>query len=107
MKVNQFKILIKQAVKEAFQEEIKGLLLEALSSKNTQEVYKPSPPQVKTTLREQYLGMVEGDQMNFNTENTQVGYRPINPSLTMGDGAALPPGEVDLSQITSLMNPKR
>ena len=114
MRVSQLKTLIKETVREVFQEEIKDLLMEALTSKtNTtpiQESITPTPPspQMRNSLRQQYSQMMDAE-MNFNTQNTPVTptYRPINPQMTMGEGAGLPPGEVNLDQITNLMNPNK
>ena len=116
MRVSQLKTLIKETVREVFQEEIKDLLMEALTSKTLpaspppiQEAVAPAPPspQMRNSLRQQYSQMMNGE-MNFNTQNTPVtpAYRPINPQMTMGEGAGLPPGEVNLDQIAGIMNSK-
>ena len=114
MRVSQLKTLIKETVREVFQEEIKDLLMEALTSKTLpaspppiQEAVAPSPPtpQMKSSLRDQYSQMMNGG-MNFNTETTPA-YRPISPQMAIGEGSPLPPGEVNLNQIANIMNPKK
>ena len=114
MRVSQLKTLIKETVREVFQEEIKDLLMEALTSKTLsaspppiQEATAPTPPpsQMKDSLRQQYSQMMNGG-MNFNTENTPT-YRPISPQMTVGEGSSLPPGEVNLNQIENIMNPNK
>ena len=114
MRVSQLKTLIKETVREVFQEEIKDLLMEALTSKTLpaspppiQEAASPSPPtpQMKSSLRDQYTQMMNGE-MNFNTETTPA-YRPISPQMAIGEGSPLPPGEVNLNQIANIMNPNK
>ncbi|WP_286984181.1 hypothetical protein [Haliea sp.] len=117
MRVSQLKTLIKETVREVFQEEIKGLLMEALTSKTLpappppiQEAVAPPPPppQMRDSFRQQYAQMMNGE-MNFNTQNTptQPAYRPVSPQMTMGENASLPPGEVNLDQIAGIMTPKK
>ena len=121
MRVSQLKTLIKETVREVFQEEIKGLLMEALTSKTLpstshpiQEAVSPTPPppppspQMRDSFRQQYSQMMNGE-MNLNTQNTQAqpAYRPISPQMTMGDNGSLPPGEVNLDQIAGIMTPKK
>ena len=117
MKSTELKKMIKDAVKEAIQEELKDILLEAVRAPKgsvavMQESVKPEPPysgaptqpsmtaEQKRNLYEQALGETT---MNFNSSNAQsfkpqAGYDAANGTL--------PPGEVDMSMIAGLMNKK-
>ncbi len=115
MKSTELKKMIKDAVKEAIQEELKDILLEAVRAPKgsvavMQESVKPEPPysgvptqpsmtaEQKRNLYEQALGETT---MNFNSSQAQTfrpqaGYDPANGTL--------PQGEVDMSMIAGLMN---
>lgn len=115
MKSTELKKMIKDAVKEAIQEELKDILLEAVRAPKgsvavMQESVKPEPPysgvptqpsmtaEQKRNLYEQALGETT---MNFNSSNVQsfqpqAGYDAANGTL--------PTGEVDMSMIAGLMN---
>lgn len=115
MKSTELKKMIKDAVKEAIQEELKDILLEAVRSPKgsvavVQESIKPEPPtsgvptqptmtaEQKRSLYEQALGETT---MNFNSSNVQS-FRP-QAGYDAANGT-LPPGEVDMSMIAGLMN---
>jgi len=118
MKSTELKKLIKGAVKEAIQEEIKDILLEAVRSPKTPSVAVmqesvtktapsngvPNQPSMtaaqKKSLYEQALN---DTTMNFNSSNVQsfqpqAGYDAANGTL--------PSGEVDMGMIAGLMNKK-
>jgi len=114
MKSTELKKMIKDAVKEAIQEELKDILLEAVrASKGSvavvQESINPRPPysgvptqpsmtaDQKRALYEQALGETT---MNFNSSNVQT-FRP-QAGYDAANGT-LPSGEVDMSQIMGLM----
>lgn len=114
MKLEILKKLIKESVREAIKEEIKDILMEAIrtsrSSINEQQSYQnyPSPaPKISTEdLRSKYEGMMDmpfsrgtSDTLEFNTGNI---YRPMSPAS--GIEGSLPPGDVDMSQISKLLN---
>ena len=116
MKTNILKSLIKEAVREVFQEEMKSIIMEAIKSPNTKNVVKenittPSTPSVnpkqayKNILSEMGLG---GDTMSFNSSDvskfsSSPTYNPP-PTSTLGEGSKLPDGEVNLDQIMGLLN---
>lgn len=118
MKSTELKKLIKGAVKEAIQEEIKDILLEAVRSPKTpsvavvQESVKPESPTTgvptqpsmtaaqKKSLYEQALN---DTTMNFNSSNVQS-FQP-QPGYDAANGT-LPSGEVNMSMIAGLMNKK-
>ena len=115
MKSTELKKMIKDAVKEAIQEELKDILLEAVRAPKgsvavVQESVKPEPPysgvptqpsmtaEQKRSLYEQALGETT---MNFNSSNVQsfqpqAGYDAANGTL--------PSGDVDMGMIAGLMN---
>lgn len=115
MKSTELKKMIKDAVKEAIQEELKDILLEAVRAPKgsvavVQESIKPEPPTTgvptqpsmtadqKRSLYEQALGETT---MNFNSSNVQS-FRP-QAGYDAANGT-LPSGEVDMSMIAGLMN---
>ena len=115
MKSTELKKMIKDAVKEAIQEELKDILLEAVRAPKgsvavVQESIKPEPPtsgvstqstmtaEQKRSLYEQALGETT---INFNSSNVQS-FRP-QAGYDAANGT-LPPGEVDMSMIAGLMN---
>jgi hypothetical protein len=118
MKQNEFKKMIKEAVREVFQEEIKNILLEAVRSSKTviNENANPIPyttkpneitsttPDIKRNLR----AMIGGEFdtiVSVNSSHAQPLYTPP-PVNTTGDGSSLPPGEVSLNQIMGIMSNK-
>ena len=127
MDTKLFKKLIKEAVKEAIQEEMKDILLEAVRAPKAviqesyatpvQTVPSPSTPTPNINAREKYRellgGMMEARNGNISMGSNdalsfrqQPGYRPPSSANTTGEGSSLPPGEVNLDQIMSLINKK-
>ena len=107
MKVGDFKKIIKEAVKEVFQEEMKEILLESIRSSKTRVVEhtQQMQPSLSETSKQAYRDLM-GSMFNPNggqnfTTNTMA-YTPP-PISTVGEGTALPPGEVNLDQIMGLM----
>lgn len=121
MKVSDFKKMIKEAVKEVFQEEMREILVEAVKSPKMPvgvggygSVTEPRVTTGTTTLseasRQAFRDMMGGnfspnrqDTFTFDTSNIQPAYTPP-PISTTGEGSALPAGEVNLDQIMGLMN---
>jgi hypothetical protein len=124
MKPTEFKKLIKEAVREAIQEELKDILLEAV--KSPKQVYAApitetimhSNPTVGTGMsqvtntptsmspeqrRAMYEGMLGETAMSFNSNNAQT-FRP-NPGGDSINGQ-LAGGDVSMDQIMSLMSNK-
>ena len=125
MKPSELKSFIKEAVREAIQEELKDILLEAVRAPKLpiQETYQMSPVAVDTTapqlpqksstekraLMESIMGdMRRGqDTLNFTTQNIAANTLQITPGMnTSGDGSKLPEGNVGLDMIMGLMNKK-
>ena len=125
MKPSELKSFIKEAVREAIQEELKDILLEAVRAPKLpiQETYQMSPVAVDTTapqlpqksstekraLMESIMGdMRRGqDTLNFTTQNIAANTLQITPGMnTSGDGSKLPEGNVGLDMIMDLMGKK-
>lgn len=114
MKAGDFKKMIKEAVREVFQEEMREILIEAVRSPKIPVAagYGPVTETRTTTLSESskqaYRDMMKG---MFNADSTtpltttQItpSYNPP-PISTVGEGSSLPMGEVNLDQIMGLMN---
>jgi len=120
MKQNEFKKMIKEAVREVFQEEMKEILLEAVRSPKTMvqesyhsspsvgnpNLYQPSTSAIPHDLKRNLRSMIGGEfetVISANSSHAQPAYTPP-PVNTIGDGSSLPPGEVNLDQILNLMN---
>lgn len=111
MKQNALKSLIKQAVREAIQEELKDILLEAVRSpkQTVVEHIQPSsqkivegPAMSSKEKRAAYQNILSDMQAQFTSQNVP---QPFNPQGAM-PGGDLPSGEVNMDQIMGLMNSK-
>jgi hypothetical protein len=121
MKPSEFKTLIKEAVREAFQEELKEILLEAVKapkgtpvgiggygtvteSKDTYaQPHLNNPKQLSPSeRRNMFAGMIE-EMQNGGVANTayQGTVNPLQPVDTIN--GALPEGQVGLDMIMNLM----
>ena len=119
MKPSEFKKLIKESVREAIQEELKDILLEAIKSNKQPitESYQPDtrtlnfntnsiPHQISSTPKINHkqaymdiLGeMSHGPKSGFDGE-----FKVNGPMNTMSEGSALPEGQVGLDQIMGLI----
>jgi hypothetical protein len=117
MKPSEFKKLIKEAVREAIQEELKDILLEAVKgnkqpitesyqedtrtlSFNTNAIKHQAQPSVNT--KQAYMDilgeMAQGPKSSFEGE-----FRVNGPVNTMSEGSALPEGQLGLDQIMGLI----
>ena len=113
MKTNDFKILIKQAVKEAIQEELKDILLEAIRSPKTiiTETLKDNyaqphieqPKKLTPTERQAMFGGILGEMQMGGTATSQYAGN-FQPNSVDPVNGALPEGNVGLDQIMALMN---
>ena len=122
MKPSEFKTLIKEAVREAFQEELKDILLEAVrapkgtavgnggygtvtESKSTYAQPHIEQPKQLSPMerRNMFAGMIE-EMQNGGVANTAYqGTINTNQPVDTINGA-LPEGQVGLDMIMSLMN---
>ena len=116
MKVNQLKTIIKQAVKEAIQEEMKDILLEAIKTpktsiqENTPVQQKPIGKKSKKEIRENYMsvlnGMIPGANGTLSATSADVPMQVNGPVDTTSANGSLPEGNVSMNQIMGLMNSK-
>ena len=122
MKPSEFKTLIKEAVREAFQEELKEILLEAVKvpkgvtvgnggygtvteSKGTYaQPHINQPKQLTPTERRNMFSNIMEDIQHGGVASTAY-QGTINPSGPVDTiNGALPEGQVGLDQIMNLMN---
>jgi hypothetical protein len=125
MKPSELKSFIKEAVREAIQEELKDILLEAVRAPKLpiQETYQMSPvavdtatpqlPQKSPTEKRAMMESIMGDMrrgqdtLNFTTQNLAANTLQVTPGMnTTGDGTKLPEGNVGLDMIMGLMGKK-
>ena len=132
MKTAELKNIIKEAVREAIQEELKDILLEAVRAPKLpiQETYQMnnllqpmtvdtttqvtnSTPQKSATEKRAMMESIMGDMrrgqdtLNFTTQNIAANTLQITPGMnTSGDGSKLPEGNVGLDMIMGLMGKK-
>jgi hypothetical protein len=113
MKLSQLKLIVKEAVKEAIQEEMKDILLEAVRvpKANIQEtvVQKPLPKADKAQLRENMMnvlgGMMPGADGTLKANSSNIPLQVTTTDTTSPNGK-LPDGEVSMDQIMGLMQVK-
>ncbi len=126
MKVSQLKTIVKEAVKEAIQEEMKDILLEAVKSPK-QTIYEnrmgtpttdvaspiPSPTNPVATktreeIRENYMnvlgGMMPGKDGTLSATTNNIPLQVSGKMDTTSPNGALPQGNVSMDQIMGLMN---
>ena len=111
MKTTDFKKLIKEAVREVIQEELKDILLEALKSPKQviRESYTPpsvpsqpayTPPSID--FRSKYAEVLGETALSFTSQDVQP-FRPQGSDTVNGN---LGPGELGMDQIMGLLNTK-
>ena len=116
MKTTELKNLIKEAVREAIQEELKDILLEAVRAPKTivQESLRDTyaqphiekPKQLTAAERQAMFGGILEEMQHGNPATTAYAgnFNPTGPVDNVN--GALPEGSVGLDQIMSLMNGK-
>tara|TARA_R110002051_G_scaffold256921_1_gene315961 strand:- start:510 stop:848 length:339 start_codon:yes stop_codon:yes gene_type:complete len=112
MKSSTLKILIKEAVREAIQEELKDILLEAIRSPKQTIMETPQPTQPQPIVEgpslssadkaEAYKNIMGDIQSQYTSQDVAPKF---NPSGAV-PGGDLPQGNVDMSQIMGLMSSK-
>ena len=110
MKATELKKFIKEAVREAIQEELKDILLEAVKNPKpviVHESYTPAPtttpsiPSITMDKRQAYMDILGETALSFTSQdvsrfNPGINADPINGSL--------PEGELGMDQIMNLMS---
>jgi hypothetical protein len=111
MKATELKKFIKEAVREAIQEELKDILLEAVRSPKqvVRESYTPSSTQNPPTftqptmdLRSKYADVLGETALSFTSQDIQQPFRPQGDPINGNLGT----GELGMDQIMSLLNTK-
>lgn len=108
MKIEALKKILKETVREVFQEEIKDLLMEAMKS-NKPTISESTPSSVTPTdrkaIRESYMNVLGDMQKQFTTQNIPSN-QPLQVSSvdTTSAQGKLPEGNVSMDQIMGLMN---
>ena len=111
MKIDGLKKLIKEAVRDAIQEELKDILLEAVRTPKTivkesiQTIDTPKPTFTQPTMdaRKAYSDIMNETMMSFTSQDAQVPFRPQVSDPVNGN---LGNGEVGMDQIMNLLNSK-
>jgi hypothetical protein len=111
MKTDGLKKIIKEAVREAIQEELKGILLEAVrtpkqvvresytpSTQTSQPAYAPPPIDFKS----KYAEVLGETAMSFTSQDAV----PFRPQVSDPVNGNLGSGEVGMDQIMNLLNNK-
>ena len=112
MKVNELKKIIKTAVKEAIQEEMREILLEAVKAPKvvTETVSQPKvnalPKKSREELRESYKNILGETAASFNTSKIEKPLQVGGSMDTVSPNGQLPEGNVSMDQIMGLMNSK-
>jgi hypothetical protein len=120
MKTTELKKLIKGAVKEAIQEELKDILLEAVRAPRiggtaapsqvmestimappTTNVAQPVNPMTGEQRRESYKNILNNTSGTHTTDNIQGQFQP-QANFDSSNGS-LPAGDVGMDQIMSMM----
>jgi hypothetical protein len=111
MKSTDFKKIIKEAVREAIQEELKDILLEAVRSPKqvVRESYAPPAPQTPPSftqptfdLRSKYADVLGETALSFTSQDAQPSFRPQGDPINGNLGT----GELGMDQIMGLLNNK-
>jgi hypothetical protein len=112
MKTDGLKKIIKEAVREAIQEELKDILLEAVRSPKqvVREAYNPPPrttepsfTQPTMDLRSKYMDALGETTLSFTSNDLQQTFRPQSSDPVNGN---LGTGELGMDQIMGLLNSK-
>ncbi len=113
MKQSELKKMIKGAVKEAIQEELKDILLEAVRTPKQQvvESIQPQPqkivegPSMSSNERRTAYQNILGDmQTSFGTQDVPQPLQLTGNIDTASPNGQLPQGNVSMDQIMNLMN---
>lgn len=111
MKSTDFKKLIKEAVREAIQEELKDILLEAVKTPKTvvresiQTIDTPKPTFTPPVMdaRKAYMDVMNETSLSFTSRDAQI---PFRPQVSDPVNGSLGAGEVGMDQIMNLLNSK-
>ena len=113
MKLTELRKVIREEVREAIQDELKDILLEAVRSPKTvvteNVVSTPKPqvdPSAQKAFRQQMLSQMQMNGGNLNATTADASTLAPTSVNTTAEGSALPAGNVGLDQIMGLMSGK-
>ena len=113
MKSTTFKKLIKEAVREVIQEELKDILLEAVRAPKQQVVENlqsqkvvEGPAMSSNERRTAYQNILGDMQTSFGTQDIAQPLQLTGNIDTASPNGQLPQGNVSMDQIMGLMNSK-
>jgi len=119
MKTTDFKKLIKEAVREVFQEEMREILIEAVKSPKvpvgtggygtvteTQTISNNKSTLSEADKRNMFRNMIGDMARGVDTISMTTDSIPFRPTAanTAAEGSSLPPGELSMNQIMGLMS---
>ena len=114
MKTTELKNLIKEAVREAIQEELKDILLEAVRAPKTvvtetirdtyAQPHLEKPKQLTAAERQAMFGGILGEMQTGGVATSQYAGNLQSTGPVDTINGALPEGNVGLDQIMALMN---
>ena len=115
MKLSELKVVVKEAVREAIQEEMKDILLEAVRSPKQVMASIPTPQMTpmpednRMAMRENIQnvlgGMMPGANGTLSATSANVPMQ-VTSTDTASPNGSLPVGEVGMDQIMNLMQGK-
>jgi outer membrane phospholipase A len=111
MKTTELKKLIKISVKEAFQEELKDIVVETLKSKNNSQPIQEQPSSsessslTKEEKMQRYNNILNETSLSFNSSDVPKQRFTPRPGQDSINGQ-LPEGNVEIDQIQNLMGKK-
>lgn len=118
MKPSEFKKLIKESVREAIQEELKDILLEAVRSNkqlvteaypdktlnfNTNSIPHQQPTKPPINTKKAYMDIL-GEMAQDPKSGFEGEFKVSGPRDTISEGSSLPEGQLSLDQIMGLIN---
>ena len=111
MKATELKKLIKSAVKEAIQEELKDILLEAVKKPNPSPIVESKNIDVvnhtpSLDSKQKYADILNEMTMNFTSKDVTQKFNPQGTMDTTSPNGKLPDGDVGMDQIMNLMTGK-
>ena len=111
MKSTELKKLIKNAVKEAIQEELKDILLEAIKSPKPPTITESKnmdvnlpPPSLDS--KQKYKDILDEMAVSFTSKDVPKKFQPQGSMDTTSANGQLPGGDVGMDQIMNLMTGK-
>ena len=114
MKASEFKNIIKSAMKEAIQEELKTILLEAVKSNNTNRIVESkdtyaqphieNPRKLTSQERQKLFGGILNDIKDGNTITSAYSGEVQIPQNIDTINQALPDGNLGIDTIMGLLN---